>query len=350
MNVSKALLKWYDLNRRDLPWRTTSDPYIIWLSEIILQQTRVGQGLPYFQKFISKYPIISDLARAPEDEVMKLWQGLGYYSRARNLHATAKRVNEIYGGIFPSDYELIRQLKGVGDYTAAAIASMAFGQPRAVVDGNVYRVLSRLFSEKTPVDSAAGKKLFAHIANGLLDQKKPGNFNQAMMELGAMICKPANPLCVSCPLNDQCIAYKDKTVLNFPVKEKVTRISPRYFNYLLVRHNKGIYMNKRQPGDIWEQLYELPLIETDSMMQPETVMRSPEWNSYFNKQQFHLKSVKNYPVYKLSHQHIYARLFELDITGKPGKLFISSFIKVEESEAGSYPVPRLIEKIFTDHL
>ncbi len=171
MNVSKALLKWYDLNRRDLPWRNTVDPYIIWLSEIILQQTRVDQGLPYFYKFINKYPKISDLAKAPEEEVMKLWQGLGYYSRARNLHSTAKMVDALYSGVFPSDYELIRQLKGVGDYTAAAIASFAFKQPRAVVDGNVYRVLSRLFAEKTPIDSTAGKKLFAGFADLLLDKK-----------------------------------------------------------------------------------------------------------------------------------------------------------------------------------
>ncbi len=209
MNVSNTLIKWYLLNHRELPWRSSTDPYIIWLSEIILQQTRVDQGLPYFNRFVDKYPTISHLAKAPEDEVLKIWQGLGYYSRARNLHATAKLVHQQYAGVFPSNYDQIKALKGVGVYTAAAITSFAFNQPFAVVDGNVYRVLARLFGESTPIDTTTGKKLFAELANDLLNKKTPGIHNQAIMEFGATLCRPASPDCHICPFNGQCIALRE---------------------------------------------------------------------------------------------------------------------------------------------
>ena len=350
MNVSKTLIKWYHLNHRELPWRSSTDPYIIWLSEIILQQTRVEQGLPYFLRFVDKYPTISDLANAPEEEVLKIWQGLGYYSRARNLHATSKFVHQHYQGIFPSEYDQILALKGIGDYTAAAIASFAYNQPFAVVDGNVFRVLSRLFGESTPIDTTTGKKLFTELANDLLNKKTPGIHNQAIMEFGATLCRPSSPDCHICPLNGQCIALREGKIGILPVKAKKTKVSKRYFNYLLVRHKKGIYINKRKQGDIWEMLYELPLIETELLENPEILMRSAIWKSYFTKKQLFLKSVKSYPVYKLSHQHIFARLFEMEITGEPEPLFANSFIKINESDAGNYPVPRLIERIFSDHL
>lgn len=350
MYLSKELIKWYNLYHRELPWRQTSDPYIIWLSEIILQQTRVEQGLPYFNKFLDNYPTISHLAVAPQEEVMKLWQGLGYYSRARNLHETARTVHNKYDGNFPSDYLQIRQLKGIGDYTAAAVASFAFNAPYAVVDGNVYRVLSRFFGDKTPIDSTSGKKIFASLAQEILDKKSPALHNQAIMEFGAMLCRPALPDCKNCPVRTGCFAFNNNQVTSLPVKGNKTRVTNRYFNYLLVRYNKTIYLNKRKAGDIWEALYELPLIETLSAADASELMRTERWNSLFSEKQFFLKSVKKYPVHKLSHQHIYARLIELELTGNPDELFVNSFIKISEADAGNYPVPRLIEKIFADHL
>jgi A/G-specific adenine glycosylase len=350
MNVSGHLIKWYQKHRRELPWRKTPDPYAIWLSEIILQQTRVEQGLPYYLRFINRFPAVTDLAQATEDEVLKLWQGLGYYSRARNLHTAAKTVMNAYKGIFPADYQQIRNLKGVGDYTAAAIASFAFDLPYAVVDGNVYRVLSRIYGEATPIDSGPGKKLFAGLAESLLDKKRPGLHNQAIMEFGALWCRPSNPECPSCPLQYNCIAFKEHKVAAFPVKGKTTRIKKRYFNYLLVRYNKAIYFNKRASGDIWAHLYELPLIETARAASFEKLMDSTTWKSYFSSGYGHLKSVKNYKVHKLSHQHIHTRLFELILAKKPKELFTSSFYKVEECNAGDYPVPKLVELILEDHL
>ncbi len=350
MNLSKQLINWYRLNHRDLPWRQSADPYIIWLSEIILQQTRVEQGLPYFNKFLLNYPEISHLALAPEEEVMKLWQGLGYYSRARNLHATAKIIHYKYKGIFPCDYLQIRELKGVGDYTAAAVASFAFNQPHAVVDGNVYRVLSRFFGEDTPIDSTLGKKIFAELAYEVLNKKLPSIHNQAIMEFGAMLCRPANPDCNICPLNQGCVAFKNQLVGKLPVKANKTKVCNRYFNYLLVRYNNAIYLNKRKAGDIWETLYELPLIETSNAGDAAELMQSDTWKSFFSKNNFQLKTIKNYPVHKLSHQHIHARLIELVLKEKPDDFFVNSFMKISESDAGRYPVPRLIEKIFTDHL
>lgn len=350
MNVSRILIDWYRINHRSLPWRETKDPYIIWLSEIILQQTRVEQGTPYFNKFVAKYPTISELAKAPEADILKLWQGLGYYSRARNLHITAKIVAEQYNGKFPSDYQLIRALKGVGDYTAAAIASFAFSEPYAVVDGNVFRVLSRIFGENTPIDTTTGKKLFAELASSILNKKAPGIHNQAIMEFGAMLCRPSAPDCHICPLNDQCIAFRENAVNMLPVKEKKVKVSKRFFNYILVRYKDNIYLNRRKSGDIWEKLYELPLIETENHQNPEMVMNSAAWKSLFTNKQSQLKSVKNYPVYKLTHQHIFARLFELEITGKPGPILVSTFLKIAERDAVNYPVPRLIEMILSDHL
>ena len=256
------LLPWYQQNGRDLPWRRTKDPYKIWLSEIILQQTRVEQGMDYYLRFTEAYPTVELLASADEDEVMRLWQGLGYYSRARNLHEAARQV--VSRGGFPISYAEIRTLKGVGDYTAAAIASFAYGLPHAVVDGNVYRVLSRFFGIATPIDTTAGKHQFSALAQEILPPKHAALHNQAIMDLGALICTPRSPQCAACPLADACIAHAENCPEDFPVKAKRTQVRTRFLNYIFITDGENILLHRRAKGDIWQGLYEPVLIETNS--------------------------------------------------------------------------------------
>jgi A/G-specific adenine glycosylase len=255
------LLAWFAKNHRPLPWKGERDPYKIWLSEIILQQTRVEQGLPYYQKFVAKYPDVKTLADAPEDEVLKLWEGLGYYSRARNLHFNAKLIVNDLGEKFPDTYDKIRALKGVGDYTAAAIASFAFGLPRAVVDGNVFRVLSRFFGIETPTDLPSAKKEFAALAQALLDPARPADFNQAMMDFGATHCAPQQPKCLTCPLQNQCVAFQTKRVAELPVRSKAVEKKERFFVYIVANFQKKTFVRKRTANDIWRNLWEFPLLE-----------------------------------------------------------------------------------------
>ena len=263
MNFAKLLVSWYLDNRRPLPWRSTTDPYRIWLSEIILQQTRVDQGKPYYLSFVKSFPKVEDLASASEEEVLKLWQGLGYYSRARNLHASAKYVSNVLRGIFPSNYKDLLALKGVGDYTASAIASICYGEPVAVVDGNVYRVLSRIYGIDTPINSTEGVRQFKQLAQELLDKKDPATFNQGIMEFGATHCKPQNPLCDSCHFAAKCIAYNQNRIAELPVKLKKQKVKSRHFNYLVFISDKGeTILEQRKGKGIWEGLYECPLVET----------------------------------------------------------------------------------------
>lgn len=261
---TEKLLRWYPHNRRDLPWRDTRDPYIIWLSEIILQQTRVAQGLPYFYDFVNKFPTLAQLAAAPESEVLRSWQGLGYYSRARNLHACAKEIVHERNGKFPDHYRDLLTLKGVGPYTAAAIASFAFREPVAVVDGNVYRVLSRYFGISTDIGSHAGKKEFESLANRLIPKSNPDEYNQAIMEFGALQCVPANPDCPNCPLYSECFASKRDLVNSLPAKEKKTKVRPRYFVYHYIHAAGHIVVRKRTAKDIWQGLVDFPLEEFSS--------------------------------------------------------------------------------------
>src|ERR1051325_11203457 len=274
MDFSAGIAAWYKANKRDLPWRNVRDPYLIWLSEIILQQTRVEQGLPYYFRFAEKYPTVHHLAKAKEAEVMKLWQGLGYYSRARNLHAAAKHIAFELNGKFPATFHEVLRLKGVGTYTAAAIASFAYGEAQAVVDGNVYRLLSRYFGIKAPIDSTKGKKQFLELASSLLDRKDPGTHNQAIMEFGARQCVPKNPSCGTCPLGNSCFARAKKKVNMLPVKEKKTKISERHFHYFLVRHRGYVWINHRSGKDIWKGLYDLPLIESAKAVRTEKIFSS----------------------------------------------------------------------------
>ncbi len=332
---SSILLKWYDHNKRDLPWRHTRDPYLIWLSEIILQQTRVAQGLSYYMRFAERFPTPRALADAPEDEVLKLWQGLGYYSRARNLHAAAKSMN----GGFPSSYEGVRALKGVGDYTAAAICSIAYQLPYAVLDGNVYRVLSRVFGITTPIDSTAGKTEFSARAQELLSQKRPGDYNQAIMDFGATVCTPATPQCEACPLAKKCNALATGRVESLPVKAQKTKISERHFHYIYVRQGKKTWLHKRGAGDVWQNLYEPPLIETPTA--GAEITQHKNFSKWFGRKKITLRVKKEKHV--LSHRVIYADLYEVVLP--PSAKVPEEFVAIPASELPKYAVSRLVQKL-----
>lgn len=305
---SKSLQNWYKLHKRELPWRESANPYIIWISEIILQQTRVAQGYHYFIRFIERFPDVQSLADAEEDEVLKLWQGLGYYSRARNLHAAAKSMQ----GVFPKTYPEVLALKGVGAYTAAAICSFAYQMPYAVVDGNVYRVLARYLGVDTPIDSTAGQRLFAALAAEMLDPAHPAIHNQAIMDFGAIQCTPVSPRCTLCPLADSCTAFLKGSVAQLPVKQQKVKTTNRYFNYIHVRSGEYTYIQKRTGKDIWENLFEFPLIETAEPFSEEAFLALPEWNNLVGKEQgWSLRSVCRNVKHVLSHRIIYANFYEL---------------------------------------
>ncbi|HSH64759.1 MAG TPA: A/G-specific adenine glycosylase [Bacteroidia bacterium] len=341
--VSDKLINWYEEHKRDLPWRNTKNPYFIWLSEIILQQTRVDQGMAYYLKFAAAFPTVKHLAEADNEKVMKLWQGLGYYSRARNLHATAQLIIKNYGGIFPNSYEDILALKGIGTYTAAAIASFAYDLPYAVVDGNVYRVLSRVFGIATPIDSVGGKKEFNQLANEIINKKKTALHNQAIMEFGAMHCKPVNPDCESCILRSICQAASTRQVDKLPVKEKKTKIRNRYFNYIVLRHKNKIILQKRLEKDIWTNLYDFPLIETTAEIQEEAFLQLKEWQTVMGTTPYKIHSVSSYYKHVLSHQKIYARFWEIHCETQPDELVTGTRILVPTKNLSKYAVPRLIE-------
>ena len=344
MNFSEILLQWYPFNKRELPWRNTKNPYFIWLSEIILQQTRVEQGLPYYLKFIKAFPKVADLANAKEDKVLKLWQGLGYYSRARNLHYSAKYILEYYDGIFPKTYSDILSLKGVGTYTAAAIASFSYGLPYAVVDGNVIRVLSRVFGIKTPSDTSLGRKEYQHVAQDLLNKKNAADNNQAIMEFGALQCTPKLPKCTSCPFISNCFAYQTRSIGALPVKCKKIRIRKRFLNYLLIQNGKAIILGKRNEG-IWKGLYEFPFIEYANKKSEKAIISSAEWIEFFKNTHYKIESVSDEFIHKLSHQHIYAKFWTVNI--QDFELKNHSFIK--NYRIKDYPVSRLTDKFLKEY-
>jgi A/G-specific adenine glycosylase len=309
-----CLLEWYYEHKRDLPWRKTNDPYRIWLSEIILQQTRVSQGLPYYEKFIKNYPTVKQLADAEEDKVMKHWEGLGYYSRARNMQAAAQHIQYVLNGEFPNTYTEIIKLKGVGDYTASAISSFSFGETRAVLDGNVFRVLSRFFGIETAINSTQGKKEFGHLAKDMLDASKPADYNQAIMEFGAIQCTPKSPNCEVCPLASACVAKMESRVEELPKKEKGNSKKDRYFNYLLVNNDGKVAIERREIKDIWLKLFQFPLIESVSLLETPSMI-----DSFFTAKEKDFKIVvERYHDLKphiLSHQRIHIRLFEVKVSG-----------------------------------
>lgn len=328
MNFSDELLRWYDNNKRDLPWRHTTDAYIIWLSEVILQQTRVEQGLPYFYRFAEKYPDVSSFAAAHEDEILKLWQGLGYYSRGRNMLKTAQIVQEQYNGKFPEKYDELIKLKGIGEYTAAAIASFSANEAKAVVDGNVNRVIARYFGISEPINSTKGKKIFQETATDLLNKKNPALHNQAMMEFGAMLCKPKNPACGICPVKEGCYAFINNATTVLPVKLNKVKIRERFFNYFLITDGDTILMNKRGENDIWANMYDLPLIETTALLPINELAALPETIEFFGDN-LNITDTISVKKHILTHQHLHVRFITL--AQKPVKMKQNwVFIKVEK--------------------
>lgn len=339
MNFSKNVINWYSDNKRDLPWRHTVNPYFIWLSEIILQQTQVKQGLPYYKSFVKTFPTVYDLAKSDEQTVLKLWQGLGYYSRARNLHFTAKYIVNELGGNFPNSYSEIIKLKGIGDYTASAIASIAFGETTAVVDGNVYRVLSRFFGIETPINSTKGIKEFKALATELIDKREPATFNQAIMEFGAQQCKPKKPYCIICPLQSGCVAFLKNQTSGLPVKLKKIKIRHRYFNYLVIidQHKKTIIEQRTEKG-IWQNLYQFPLIESKESIdvyefEKEISKHKLIKNLKFQINLFNEKDV----IHKLSHQHLHTKFWIIETDPITEKSISAENLK-------DYPVPALISE------
>ena len=318
MEFSNSLIHWYLQNKRDLPWRNTTNPYPIWLSEIMLQQTRVAQGLPYFLSFTDAFPTIFDLANADEEQVLKLWQGLGYYSRARNLHATAKQIAFEFNGEFPPTYKELLKLKGVGEYTAAAIASFSYNEPVAVLDGNVFRVLSRYFNVDSDISLPKTKTEFQQLAQEVLDKKNPALFNQAIMEFGALQCVPKNPDCNSCVLNSSCAALQHKKVSELPVKSKKTKVTNRYLNYLILKDSDSNYIvQKREGKGIWENLYEFPLLETDFLLSEKDAIDQISKMQFYNQKPSEILILQNeITLHKLSHQHLHIRFFELRFSSK----------------------------------
>lgn len=343
MNFSSTLINWYSKHKRELPWRNSKDPYFIWLSEIILQQTQVNQGLPYYEAFVNQYPSIFELAKADEQDILKLWQGLGYYSRARNLLVTAQTIVEEYNGEFPRSYDGLIKLKGVGDYTASAIASICYNQTTAVVDGNVYRVLSRYFGIKTSINSTKGIKEFKALASQLIDQNKPGDYNQSIMEFGARQCKPKNPDCNSCPLNSSCISLKNNWIDILPIKQKNTKITKKYFNFLVfMSSDKKTILKKRVEKGIWKNMYQFPLIETKKTLDIEHFKEHPEVKSILKDAKFEFSLYNsNDIVHKLSHQHLYTKFWIIEVKTLPEK-------GVLISEIQKFPTPILVSNFINE--
>lgn len=331
---SRALLPWYRENRRPLPWRNRPEPYRVWLSEVILQQTRVDQGTAYWQRFVDRYPTVADLAKAPEQQVLRLWQGLGYYSRARNLRSAAQQVMAEHHGRFPANHAALLRLKGVGDYTASAIASICFGLPEPVVDGNVFRVLSRVFGIATSIDSTTGRKEFRALAAQLIDPKAPGDHNQAVMELGAIVCTPRNPRCDACPLARKCVALAEGRIAELPVKAKRAAVRERHFNYLWIETDRGLLFRKRGSGDIWQGLHELPLVETPKPVSAPALKKTAGLLSATH--------VMGPVVHVLSHQRISATLWKAEWNGAP---LPKDWRPVAPRSVKRVPLHRLMEKL-----
>ena len=343
MEIYQKLAFWYENEKRDLPWRNTSDPYKIWISEIILQQTRVAQGTAYYNRFISEFPDIFSLAKAETHDVLKMWQGLGYYSRARNLHETARFIVSHNSGQFPVDYSELLKLKGIGDYTAAAIASIAYNEPKAAIDGNVKRVISRLFRVEEEINSLSGKKNICSLAEQILDKANPGRHNQAIMELGAGICLPKNPSCFKCPLNSVCLALKSNKVAELPLKYKKTKVKNRYFTYLIIKKDDTIYLKQRTQNDIWKGLYEFPLIESDEL--PEIAALPGIIGKFLNAdiKNFQINSISEPVNHKLSHRNIFCRFINISVSGYELTSPLSGTI-VNIDKFDTYPVPTLIDR------
>ncbi|HEX4877465.1 MAG TPA: A/G-specific adenine glycosylase [Chitinophagaceae bacterium] len=343
---SSQLLRWNKTrNKRQMPWKGEKDPYKIWLSEIILQQTRVEQGLAYYNNFIKTFPTIHQLAQAPDEKVFKLWEGLGYYSRCRNLLATARFISTELNGKFPDSYDNIKALKGVGPYTAAAIASFAYNLPHAVVDGNVFRVLARVFGISKAIDSTEGKKQFTALAEELLDKKQPGLYNQAIMDFGAVVCKPAAPLCDTCVFKKDCYAFQHHKVTALPVKEKKISIKKRWFYYLVLQHNNTIAIRQRTEKDIWQGLYEFPLIETATAVDTTVILKQAEQQKWLKAKSYSVITISPLHTQQLSHQHIAGQFIVIKLKAKPAA---GDWQWISPEELQRYTFPRMLRHFIKD--
>lgn len=340
MNFSQEIIDWYGLNKRDLPWRKTKNPYKIWLSEIILQQTKVAQGLPYYQKFCQTFPDVQKLANAKEEEVLKLWQGLGYYSRARNLHFASKQIINSFKGKFPDNYKDIISLKGVGEYTAAAIASFAYKLPHAVVDGNVFRLLSRFYGIDTAINSSSGKKIFSELAQTVLDKTKADTNNQAIMEFGALMCKPKDPDCNNCPLQEGCKAFQNNEIDKLPVKIKKGKQKKLYFEYLFITNKENTYIKKRVEKGIWQNLYEFPFIEFTESKSEKEVIKSIQNQEFLKQVKFEFVKTSEIHKHTLSHRIINGRVWHIEIEEK---LKDHQWKEITKNSIIKYPMSRLME-------
>ncbi len=339
------LLDWYEKNKRDLPWRNTKNAYHIWLSEVILQQTRVKQGLPYYEKFVENYPTIQNLAQATESEVLRLWQGLGYYSRARNMHKTAQEIVEKLEGKIPDNYKNLLQLKGIGKYTAAAIASFGFNENVAVLDGNVYRVLSRFFGIETDIASPKAEKEFREIAQNILPKNEKSNpFNQAMMEFGALQCTPQSPDCLFCPLETECKALAKGKVNELPFKSKKMKIKERFFNYFIFEYQHKISLKVRNEKDIWEGLYDFYLIENKEILNNEQ-LKNIDFIENYTKNIHHISKIY---THILTHQRIYVCFFHIHINEKEEKLLTEKVQFYDKNEVENLPKPILLANYFKE--
>lgn len=339
-SIREKIKIWYDFHKRNLPWRNTQDPYRIWISEVILQQTRVAQGLDYYRRFVDRFPDVSALAAASEEEVLRLWQGLGYYSRARNLHQAAQMVMNEFDGHFPDDYQKILLLKGIGTYTAAAIASFAFNEAYPVLDGNVMRVLSRLFAVDLPIDSNEGKKALTAIAEKLLDRSAPAQHNQAMMEIGALQCVPTHPDCPSCPLSACCSAYALHKVEDYPVKSHVTKVRDRYIVYYYIRCKETIWLHHREAKDIWHGLYDFPFVELDHEPDDAEIVRALK-TILADDVDVVLHDHPVRKVHKLSHQTLHVAFLSVEIENPVPAL--DAYKRVSVTDWDRFPKPRLIQ-------
>lgn len=347
MSISRTFTNWYLQNKRNLPWRDTQNPYEIWVSEVILQQTRVDQGLAYYHRFLEVFPTLDALAQAELTDVLKVWQGLGYYSRARNMHEGARYIREHFGSSFPPNYQQLLSIKGIGEYTAAAIGSFSFNLPYAVVDGNVSRVIARLFGIYEPINSTAGIKQIKQMAGEILDTVNPGIHNQAMMEFGAIQCTVHRPECNICPFSMTCHAFNRQTVNSLPVKIKKQKVRDRFFYYLVIHHQQQVALKQRTGKDIWEGLYEFPLIETQTPETIEKITLLIEWRSLTENITHEIHSVSKEYIQLLSHQKIHARFIQMTIKDDHSqKQNRFSFYPIDRLK--DFPLHRLIEKYLTD--
>ncbi|HAF28185.1 MAG TPA: A/G-specific adenine glycosylase [Bacteroidales bacterium] len=341
-NISKSLVEWYSRYKRDLPWRETKNPYHIWVSEIILQQTRVNQGFNYYYRFIDKFPDIKSLAFSNIDDLLKIWQGLGYYSRARNMHFTAQDIINNYDGEFPSDYSELIKLKGIGDYTASAIASISFNQATPVLDGNVFRVIARIYGISESTQRNAGKKHFKKILQEIIPDENPGTFNQAIMEFGALQCTPKNPDCENCILKSVCFAYTNNMVAELPLKKQKITQRIRYFNYIYIIYKDFTFIEKRTNNDIWKLLYQLPLIETENKVSIENLEKTQEWNQLFEglEPEIDINFYKKKHI--LSHQILVTHVYKVRINTM-NDFLLNNYLKIYMSTLPKYGIPKLLE-------